>query len=55
MFSKIVNPETGRLVSINNKFGKLILKKYVLIAGSSKKKGRKKALKKKKKEENQPK
>jgi hypothetical protein len=33
MYSKIVNPETGRKVSIFNKVGKKILKKYFQIGG----------------------
>lgn len=29
MYSKIINPDTGRKVSINGKIGKLVLKKYI--------------------------
>tara|TARA_B100001094_G_C18141463_1_gene778119 strand:+ start:515 stop:1381 length:867 start_codon:yes stop_codon:yes gene_type:complete len=38
MYNKIINPETGRSVSINGKIGKLIIKKYLdyFIGGTSK-------------------
>ena len=29
MYSKIVNPQTNRLVNITSKYGKLIIKKYL--------------------------
>ena len=37
MYNKIVNPNTNRLVNINSKLGKTILKNYVIynIGGSS--------------------
>ena len=36
MYSKIVNPQTNRLVNITSKYGKLIIKKYLqkLYGGS---------------------
>ena len=37
MYDRIVNPKTGRNVSIYNKLGQNILKKYIAFGGASKK------------------
>ena len=34
MYSKIINPETGRSVLVNGLLGKNILKKYLSVLGS---------------------
>ena len=36
MYSKIVNPETGKKIKLNSKKGKIILNKYLNLIGGSK-------------------